>query len=266
MRFSFWARCSCSTVQVDSDDREQYGDTFADVYDDWYAEVSDVDALVMMIGNLVGGSLRDMSILECGVGTGRVAFKLADAGAKVTGIDNSEAMLNQLRKNDQTGRIDLVLGDMSSEIPVGEHDVAVVAFNTLFNLQHQTDQASFFRHVATRLRAGGLLVIEANEFRAVELVELEETRSDRGGRVVISTSRLDPTTQTASGIFTELSDSGEIVRPWSIRYAPTTEIDSMATAAGLELIHRAEDATGTPFTDTSERHVSVYRRPILKSQ
>ena len=240
-----------------------YGETFADVYDDWYSEISDVDALVNLIAELMGGSLSGSSILECGVGTGRVAFRLADAGARVVGIDNSKAMLDRLRANDPAGRIEVVLGDMSRDIPTGEHDAAIVAFNTLFNLQSESEQKAFFLHVATRLRNGGLLIIEANEFRVVEAVELEESRSDRGGRVVISTGRLDPVTQKVSGTFTELSDSGEIVRPWSIRYATTTEIDAMAAAAGLELVHRTEDATGTPFTDSSERHVSVYRRPIL---
>ena len=30
--------------------------------------------------------------------------------------------------------------------------------------------------------------------------------------------------------------------------------------------YRRQDAIGTPFTELSERHVSVFRRPILEEQ
>lgn len=240
-----------------------YGEAFADVYDLWYSEVSDVNALVALVANLCGGSLEDTNVVECGVGTGRVAIKLAEAGARVTGIDASPAMLDRLQANHPSALITPVLGDMSCDIPVGPFDAAVVAFNTLFNLSGTAHQQRFFAHVASRLRPGGILVIEANEFRVSEAVELEESRSVRGGRVVVSTSRLDPESRTVSGEFTELSDTGEIVREWSIHYASTNEIDVMAATAGLELLYRGEDALGKDFTDQSERHVSAYRRPIL---
>ena len=39
------------------------------------------------------------------------------------------------------------------------------------------------------------------------------------------------------------------------------QLDGLAAAAGLQLLERWEDATGTPFTDgSSSRHLSVYRR------
>ncbi|MEX2626437.1 MAG: hypothetical protein WD225_06110, partial [Ilumatobacteraceae bacterium] len=58
-----------------------YGDGFADVYDDWYADVSDVAATVACITELAGppgagpadaGPPGAGSVLELGVGTGRL--------------------------------------------------------------------------------------------------------------------------------------------------------------------------------------------------
>jgi hypothetical protein len=50
------------------------------------------------------------------------------------------------------------------------------------------------------------------------------------------------------------------LRPWSIRYSPPGELDSMADAAGLTLRARWADFDRSTFTDDSDRHVSVYGR------
>ncbi|NDE59387.1 MAG: methyltransferase, partial [Acidimicrobiia bacterium] len=52
-----------------------YGDSFADVYDDWYDDVSDVDATTALVVELSRGG----SVLELGVGTGRLAVPVARA-------------------------------------------------------------------------------------------------------------------------------------------------------------------------------------------
>lgn len=251
-----------STGDVPEPIDSNYGETFADVYDDWYGSVSDVSALTSLIDGLLEDGLSGAEVIECGVGTGRVALSLAKAGALVTGIDNSESMLLRLRANDPEGVITALLGDMSSELPKQEFAVAVVAFNTLFNLQSEDQQRRFFNHVASRLRPGGLLFIEANEFREIERIEVESEKLRPSGSTVRSRSQIDPSSQTATGEF----DDGLTVRKWRIRYLSTTQIDELATEAGLTLVQRTEDAIGTPFTELSERHVSVFRRPILEEQ
>ena len=64
-------------------DDSTYGEAFADVYDDWYADVTDVDATVACTLDLAGTGGR---VLELGVGTGRLALPMAMAGLTVTGI------------------------------------------------------------------------------------------------------------------------------------------------------------------------------------
>ena len=83
-------------------DATSYGDAFADVYDSWYHDVSDVDATVDLIRSLAGSGGR---VLELGVGTGRLAMPMAAAGLRVTGVDSSERMLDRLRAADPDGTV-----------------------------------------------------------------------------------------------------------------------------------------------------------------
>lgn len=237
-----------------------YGDRFADVYDDWYHDVSDVASTVAFLTELAppGGSA-----LELGVGTGRLALPLAAAGVHVTGIDASAAMLARLADKDPLGSVTAVLGDMAAELPDGPFDVVFVAYNTFFGLTSADRQRECFAAVAARLRPGGAFVIEA-------FVPAEPTgeaangavtvRSITADRVVLSVSRHDAEAQLASGQYVEITEAGGVrLRPWQIRFAQPSELDGMAGAAGLALAERYEQFDRSPFGADSPRHVSVYR-------
>jgi hypothetical protein len=88
-------------------------------------------------------------------------------------------------------------------------------------------------------------------------------RSMTAGEVVLSISEHDPVNQRAHGQFVSLVDGERVrLRPWSVRYANTAELDAMAAAAGLAVNERWEDFERHPFDATSPRHVTVYGRPM----
>lgn len=234
-----------------------YGDGFADVYDEWYHGVSDVDATVRCIVELAGSG----AVLELGVGTGRLAIPLAGAGATVHGIDTSEAMLEQLRRKDPTGSVTVHVGDMVDQLPPGPFSVAFVAYNSLFNVTDAGRQAECFEAVASVLQPGGRFVVEAfvpdDPPRAGSEVSV---RSLTAERVVLSVSIHHPADQVAEGQLVELStDGGVRMRPWMIRYAAPDQLDRMAADAGFELEHRWRSFDHHEYDHDDERHVSVYR-------
>ena len=47
----------------------------------------------------------------------------------------------------------------------------------------------------------------------------------------------------------------------NFRYIWPAECDLMAQLAGMELVSRTADWSGSPFTGDSESHVSVWRTP-----
>jgi SAM-dependent methyltransferase len=245
-------------------DSSSYGDAFADIYDEWYHGISDIETTVELLGGLTEG-FDDLAVLELGVGTGRLAVPLAATGVRVVGIDSSAAMLARLAENDPHTTVTAVAGDMVDDVPEGPFGLVFVAYNTFFNLLTETRQRACLAAVAGRLAPGGAFVVEAfvPEPQPGSSVTVRSMAVDS---VVLSVTTHDATAHTAQGQYVEITESGGVrLRPWAIRYASVTELDDMAAAAGLHLSERWEDMGRTPFTSDSPRHVSVYRtnrRPV----
>lgn len=233
-----------------------YGDAFADVYDEWYANISDVEATVRTLVELADGR----TVLELGVGTGRLAIPLAAAGVEVHGLDTSAAMLAQMAAKPGGEAVHPHLGDMVRALPDGPFGLVFVAYNTFFNLLTETDQRDCFAAVAQRLADSGVFVIEAFVPEAAhDPSQAVTVKSVTADRVVLSVSTSDPTAQRAEGQYVDITEAGGVrLRPWSIRWVTPAQLDEMAHAAGLELLHRWEDFAQAEFDGESPRHVSVF--------
>ena len=249
---------------MDGFDASTYGERFADVYDDWYGDVSDVAATVEVVAALAEGG----PVLELGVGTGRLAVPLAERGLEVHGIDASPAMLERLAAKAAAAGVTVpaTLGDFA-DVPVEVPDgfaVVLVAFNTLFNLPDAETQRRCMAAVARRLRPDGRFVVEAfvpgvpGPDDAVEGGAVTP-RTVGADRVVLSVHMHDAVAQTVVGSLVDITESGIRLRPWRIRWAPPDELDAMATDAGLERVERWGDWDRRPFEDDSPRHVTLYR-------
>ena len=241
---------------------EAYGEAMADVYDEWYADVSDVDATVAALTRLASAA-GNGRVLELGVGTGRLALPLAARGLQVTGVDVSPAMIARLTAKPGGEKIDVVVGDMADDLPEGPFSVVFVAFNTFFGLTSREAQARCFTAVARRLTPQGRFVLEAfvPDDEIIGGGARIEVRSLSADRVVLTVSRHDADAQRAEGQFVELTEAGGVrLRPWSLRYAPPAELDAMAAEAGLTLEQRWSAWDETPFTSESSHHVSLYRQ------
>ncbi|MEM9202000.1 MAG: class I SAM-dependent methyltransferase [Actinomycetota bacterium] len=240
-----------------------YGDAFADVYDDWYADVSDVDATVAAIARLAG----DGTILELGVGTGRLALPLAATGVKVVGVDASQAMLDLLADKAGAGDITVALTDMADLDAApgiadhGPYAVAFAAFNTFFNLTSDDAQAACLQALHRLVRPDGVIVIEG-------FVPPEDGLNDGGVSVrdvtatgaVITISKHDAVAQIIRGHHVEITAAGNRLRPWMLHYRTPEQLDAAADDAGFTLRERWSDWHGTPYSAGADLHISVYER------
>lgn len=243
------------------DDPLDYGRSFADVYDDWYARVSDVDATVARVADLVDAS-GGGRVLELGIGSGRIALPLAARGLAVEGIDSSPSMLDLLAAKEGSEAIKVHHGDMSVADTVvhGPFQVVLVAFNTFFNLDTEVQQQRCLDGVARLLDPTGSLLIEAfvpTDAPATVERDLSATRVERD-RLVLAATEHDPARQTITGQHVDITADGTRLRPWRIRYATPVQIDALAAASGLVLAERHANWSGEQITPTTTAHVSRY--------
>jgi SAM-dependent methyltransferase len=251
---------------VEGYDSSTYGERYADVYDDWYADVTDAEACADRVAAVVeeaGGG----PVLELGVGSGRLALPMAARGLEVHGLDASPSMLDRLRAKPGGGSIATTVGDMAS-VPLVDPPpfaVVLVAFNTLFNLTTEDAQRRCLRRVGELLVPDGRLLVEAFvpqddlPDRAERSVTPRHITADE---VVLTVSQHDPVAQTITGQHVHLTEAGTRLRPWHLRYLTPAQIDELAAGAGLALVERAAGWRGEPFGTGSEVHVSTYRRAV----
>lgn len=242
-----------------------YGRSFADVYDRWYPADPATSAAVQRISTLAGPGA---AVLELGVGTGRLAVPLAQAGHPVVGLDASEEMLEQLARNGaglpdgalRAHRVDLGSQDAW---PPGPYAVVVAAFNLVCNLVDPVAQARLFERAAAVLRPGGHLVVET--FLAAPLEQRQrhlEVREVRADGVVLIASDTEPDSGIVTGSHIELRDGEPVrLRPWRLRLTSPDELDAWATHAGLERVAQWQDWSGTPHAPEAPAtaRIGVYR-------
>ncbi len=233
-----------------------YGDQIADVYDRYYDAYD--PATVATLKNLAGNGRA----LELGIGTGRVALPLREAGVDTTGIDASLEMVAKLRSKPGGSEIPVVMGDFAEVAAEGEFALIYVVFNTFFNLQTQDDQVRCFRNATAHLAPGGRFVLELfvpdlGRFRDgqdMRLITQNQTE------VRFDVAEIDTVRQLVVATHVSLGAGGPRFFPVRLRYAWPSELDLMGQLAGLELEERWGDWDRRPFTKASKGHVSVYRR------
>lgn len=234
---------------------DTYGESFAEVYDEWYQGVSDAEAVAGFVAARAGAG----PVLELGVGTGRLAAPLLARGCAVVGLDASAAMLARCRGLEGSG-LRLVRADMAALPFRGPVGAVLIGFNTLFNLAHAEAQRSLFAQVAAVLGPGGVLVVEANQTDALAGGPKRWIGRSTlaAGAVTVVATELDREGQVIVGQHVEVGPGGVRFRPWRLRWATTDQIDGFARAAGLVLAERHGGWSGEAWDPEGDTHVSVY--------
>lgn len=239
---------------MESYDINTYGESVADVYDDWYATYE--ENMIDVLNQLAHGGRA----LELGIGTGRIALPLHEKGVKVHGIDASTSMLEKLKAKPRGSEIPTSIGDFSKVDIEGQFDLIYVVFNTFFALLTQEDQVTCFRNVAAHLKTDGIFLLtafipdmkrlEARQELRVTNLDIHQTHLDA--------SMFDTASQQITANHIVLTEQGTRIYPVKLRYAWPTELDLMARLAGLTLKERWGDWGRAAFDSNSTRHISLY--------
>nr|CTQ89287.1 Methyltransferase SCO0408 [Kibdelosporangium sp. MJ126-NF4] len=232
-----------------------FGAEVAKAYDSDCADMP-VETVVSFLKGLAGGG----PALELGIGTGRIALPLSDAGVPVHGIDLSPEMLEHLRAKPGADRIGVTIGDFATATAPGRFRLAYLVFNTIMNLTAQDDQVACFANVADHLEPGGFFVIEVEVPQLQRLPPGETVRpfTVQPGR--LGFDEYDIANQGMISHHYVITDGVARTMSMPFRYVWPGELDLMAKMAGMRLHERVTDWERNPFTSDSEKHVSVWRK------
>ncbi|MFD6350140.1 class I SAM-dependent DNA methyltransferase [Streptomyces roseolus] len=208
----------------------------------------------------------DGRALEFAIGTGRVGVPLRERGVPVVGIELSEHMAAVLRRKVDEDTLPVTIGDMATTVVPGGFTLVYLVYNTITNLLTQDEQVECFRNAARHLEPGGRFVIELGvpplRLLPPGQVAVPFDVSERH----LGFDTFDLVEQVLVSHHFTLED-GRYRRDASRhRYAWPAELDLMARLAGLEPERRVADWDGTPFTQDSTKHISVWRKPTTAAR
>lgn len=205
-------------------------DRWSSVYDD---DANPLPALEEPIVHEQLGSVRGLTVLDLGCGTGRHALWLASAGAIVTAVDFSEGMLARARRKPGADAVRFVVHDIQNRLPFEDGFFDRVVSGLV--LEHIEDLHHFFSEVRRVLRPGG---------RAL-LTTMHPAMFLRGSQARFT----DP-------------DSGEIVQPGSYPH----QISDFVMAGlrnNLTLLHLGEHSPDAEFASHYPRGEKYIGWPML---
>jgi SAM-dependent methyltransferase len=147
-------------------------DAIATLYDPWSRSVREDVGFYVDEARKAGGP-----VVELGVGTGRVAVPVAQAGLRVIGVDDSKPMLDVCRARAEeagvTDLLDLRLGDLRRP-PVTERVALVTCpFRALLHIESDAERLQALRAVRGLLVPGGRFVFDVF---APSREDIEETQ------------------------------------------------------------------------------------------
>jgi SAM-dependent methyltransferase len=241
--------------------------TTSDLWDAETAEQYDETSAFMFAPDVLGPAvdfLVDLAgggpALEFAIGTGRVAVPLVERGVPVSGIELSQPMVDQLHRKRRD--IPVVVGDMATSTVPGEFSLVYVVWNSLGNLRTQAEQVACFRNAARHLAPGGRFVVELWVPGIRRFPPGQAAVPFHVGEHHAGFDTLDMATQQGTSHHYRRHPDGTVTYGASnFRYVWPAECDLMAQLAGLDLESRFADWSRSPFTQDSESHVSVWRKP-----
>jgi malonyl-CoA O-methyltransferase len=205
-------------------------DRWAEVYDD------EDNPLVLLEEKHLGplaGEVAGLDVADIGCGTGRHALRWAAAGARVTALDFSEAMLKRARAKLGAQAVSFVQHDLTERLPLQD-----AAFDRVFCclvLDHITALDSFFLELRRLCRPAGRVIISV----------MHPAMSLRG----VQARFIDPGT-------------GQRISPASHAHQMGDYLMA-AVHAGLKLDHVSEHAADAVLIESSPRAAKYLGWPML---
>lgn len=249
---------------------EIYDSTAASHYDSVYALLRDRSGDIEFYRRLARES--GGPVLELGCGTGRVLMPVGLEGIACTGLDPSEAMLEELRRKRPPPNLRLVSGRMQDfNLSPDRFALIFSAFRAFQHLLTVEDQLACLSSVRRHLSPGGLFAFDVfapklERTAILEEPEAEDARWREGETEVVrfTAVRRDPARQVMDVLFRyEIRRPGLPPRSESVRtrmrYFFRYEIEHLLARAGFSDIEIFGGFDRRPYDYSSGETVVLAR-------
>ena len=238
-------------------------------YPDLYDELLPVNAEVPFYVDLARQQAG--AVLELACGTGQLTIPIALEGRRTVGLDQSHAMLTVAKRRASAAgaSVAFVQGDMRDFALGSDFSLIVIARNSLLHLLSTADLLAALTAVRRHLAPDGIFAFDIFNPKVGMLARphgqrfpvMEVNTATFGPLSVEATHDYDSVTQVSRGawhISTPEKRDAWIV-PMVLRSIFPQELQSLISAAGLELVNRFGELSGAPFGPGSRAQVCVCR-------
>ena len=252
-------------------------DVYADIYDAQYWGYTEDIAFYAEEASKATGP-----VLELACGTGRVLLPCAEAGAFVTGLDSSPAMLNRCREKlaaysqEVAARVRLATGDMRAFQLPERFELITIPFRSFLLLLTVQDQLQALATIREHLTNTGRLIfnvfvpdvkmIAERSGRAGEAVThvKEFLIPESGHRMVMWDSRhyqINEQMLESLFIYDEVDETGQVVRrsykPLKLRWMYRYEAEHLLARSGFVVEALYGGFSRQPFDEDSQEMIWV---------
>ncbi len=161
----------------------------------YYSEIFPYNPMQLTFAEVKLGGLPGKTILDIGCATGELAYNLALGGARVTGIDLNEDLLEQARQNKVHPNLQFQKGDMlklEADFQSAQFDAVICFGNTLVHLNSLAAVVDMLKGARAVLKPGGTLLLQILNYDHIlddEVTSLPRIETDN--IVFIRNYRLD---------------------------------------------------------------------------
>ena len=226
----------------------------------------------------ISKSFKD-KILEIGVGTGRIAIKLAQMGKNVVGIDSSIDMLAKAEKKIKNKKlsknISLVNADMLNFELNEKFNLIIIPANTLLLCKNEAEQIKVLKNCVKHLTTEGVLIFNVyypdnemiNENNKDEFL-FNTLYLKNGERYILyGKNNFDINTQTNEGtqIIEKISNNGSLLFRKNLkvktRYLYPEDIIKICEKSNLIVSSMKRDFSNLPVDEFTE-NIIVFAKKI----
>lgn len=205
-------------------------------------------------------------VLELCCGTGRLTIPISKKGIKITGVDNSKAMLGMAKHKARLENTSIVFieADIRYLDLKTKYDIIFIPFNSIHHIYKNKDLFSVLRKITEYLESDGIFLFDCFNPDIRYIVNHEETKrfmckytTGKGKKVLINQSMKYESDSQINHIKWYYEIDGKLIPEQSLdmrMYYPQ-EMNTYLQMNGFEILHKYGDFDGSEFRSNSSKQI-----------